>query len=254
MNIKLHIPKSLKKIAKEASMKHFLLSLVATTVSIILTFGTASFVDNRKKAAAKHEMVMMILHDFNQTIALAEEADTALRKASQLQLQLSQHPERFDSLRFSFMPALIIAQKEFFETTEKIFSSSIETFSTIGNVNFVSEVSSFYSTRRKYQQIVLQKLKEDAEERHMVQSLKTLLDVSFPSYVYTNWVFLESMKQTRDVCMKMMGVSEKEMKAFSQKRTQKGNDASYNSREQEMRDTWMKAEEQLEEARKKYLY
>ena len=216
-------------------MKHFLLSLVATTVSIILTFGTASFVDNRKKAAAKHEMVMMILHDFNQTIALAEEADTALRKASQL-------------------PALIIAQKEFFETTEKIFSSSIETFSTIGNVNFVSEVSSFYSTRRKYQQIVLQKLKEDAEERHMVQSLKTLLDVSFPSYVYTNWVFLESMKQTRDVCMKMMGVSEKEMKAFSQKRTQKGNDASYNSREQEMRDMWMKAEEQLEEARKNYLY
>ena len=88
----------------------------------------------------------------------------------------------------------------------------------------------------------------------MVQSLKTLLDVSFPSYVYTNWVFLESMKQTRDVCMKMMGVSEKEMKAFSQKRTQKGNDASYNSREQEMRDTWMKAEEQLEEARKNYLY
>lgn len=49
MNIKLHTPKSLKAGSGMSSLKQFLLSLLATTVSIALTFGTAAIVDNYKK-------------------------------------------------------------------------------------------------------------------------------------------------------------------------------------------------------------
>ena len=42
MNIKLHTPKSLKTGSGMASMKQFLLSIVATSISIALTFGTAA--------------------------------------------------------------------------------------------------------------------------------------------------------------------------------------------------------------------
>ncbi len=39
--------------------KQFLLTLLATTFSIILTFGTSAIIDRRHKSAAKKEMVMM---------------------------------------------------------------------------------------------------------------------------------------------------------------------------------------------------
>ena len=77
MNVKLHTPKTLKAGSGIATLKQFLLSLVATTISIVLTFGTAAIIDYNKKEADKREMVMAVLYDFNQTIALLEKADTS---------------------------------------------------------------------------------------------------------------------------------------------------------------------------------
>ena len=44
-----------------ASMKQFLLSIVATSLSIALTFGTAAIIDNKKKQSEKREIVMMVM-------------------------------------------------------------------------------------------------------------------------------------------------------------------------------------------------
>ena len=49
MNVKLHTPKSLKAGSGLSSLKQFVLSLVATTISIVLTFGTAAVIDHKKK-------------------------------------------------------------------------------------------------------------------------------------------------------------------------------------------------------------
>jgi hypothetical protein len=58
MNIKLHTPKSLKTGSGMATMKQFLLSLIATTVSIVLTFGTAAIIDNNKKKKGTRTVVL----------------------------------------------------------------------------------------------------------------------------------------------------------------------------------------------------
>ena len=55
MNIKLHTPKSLKNGSGMSSLKQFMLSLLATTVSIALTFGTAAVIDNLKKKEEERE-------------------------------------------------------------------------------------------------------------------------------------------------------------------------------------------------------
>ena len=55
MNIKLHTPKSLKMGSGMSSVKQFLLSLFATSVSIALTFGTAGYLDYKKKQSEKRE-------------------------------------------------------------------------------------------------------------------------------------------------------------------------------------------------------
>lgn len=129
----------------KAALKQFLLSLLATTISIVLTFGTNGFLEHRQKEAAKREMVMMIIYDFNKTIEQLQEAEVGFQQVSERQQLIALHPEYYDSLRMQFTAAVTAAQTDFSETIENIFSSNIETFNTLGNVNFVHEVSNFYS-------------------------------------------------------------------------------------------------------------
>ena len=56
MNIKLHTPKSLKTGSGMSTLKQLLMSIVATSISIILTFGTAYFVDKNKKLLCLHRL------------------------------------------------------------------------------------------------------------------------------------------------------------------------------------------------------
>ena len=223
MNVKLHTPKSMKMGSGMSSAKQFFLSLLATTISIVLTFGTAGIIDHHKKVSAKKEMVMMVLNDFDKTIDVVQKADTSLLEVRRLQQELATHPEQFDSLRFNIARGVGFVDEEFPETIENIFSTSIETFNTIGDVNFVNDVSSFYICRRKYKEKLLNELKKEMEEKSFVLSLKDLLSVSFPEYVYLNKAFLEDMKQYRDRCMKMMKVSEKDMSKFSKQQDKEVN-------------------------------
>ena len=200
-----------------SGIKQFLLTLLATTFSIILTFGTSAIIDRRHKEAAKKEMVMMIIYDFDKTIERAQEAESAIHQAKEVELEVARHPEYYDSLRFYIMPAVTVASEEFSETTENIFSSNIETFNTLGNVNFVHEVSSFYSQRRSYQQ-VLDELKKKVLESGYAQYIESFLDIGFPTYYYTSYSFLKSFQATRNRCMQMMKVSEEELKEFSNQR------------------------------------
>ena len=215
MNVKLHTPKSLSSGSGMSSAKQFLLSIIATSISIVITFGTAAIIDHHKKEAAKKEMVMMVISDFDKTIEILEKADTSLCECRRLQMELAIHPEYFDSLHYLFPPNLSFIGENFPETTEQIFSTSIETFNTIGNVNFVNEVSKFYIGRRKYKEVILDKLRDDIQEHPVVQSLESLMSVSFPDYVCENWAFLNDMKKTRDKCMQMMHLSEKDLIKFN---------------------------------------
>ncbi len=251
MNVKLHTPKTLKAGSGLTSMKQFLLSIVATSISIALTFGTAAVIDHHKKQQAKKEMVMLVINDFDKTIEIVEKADTAFREASRIEQELAMHPERFDLLRNEFLPAVAFIQESFPETIEKVFSTSIETFNTIGDVNFVNEVSSFYLTRERYKKDILDSFRGDVEGKGIFMSLKTLLEVNFPDYAYFNWVFLQEMKETRDKCMLMMNVSEKDMIKFSEQQTNYKVNPARDSLNHEMQKEFRKAESLLFEAQEK---
>lgn len=252
MNVKLHTPKTLKAGSGIATLKQFLLSLVATTISIVLTFGTAAIIDYNKKEADKREMVMAVLYDFNQTIALLEKADTSLQACSRYQQEIALRPESFDSLRSYFFGCATVAQTKFSETTEKIFSSNIETFNTIGNVNFINEVSEFYIQRQVYKELVVEKLANELKEIPFYRSERDLFEFDFPDYVLDNKLFLIMMKEIRDKCMKMMDVSEQEMEAFSQQRVTATSDSQEDSLVHTLYDELQAAEAVIEPARKRY--
>ena len=252
MNIKLHTPKSLQTGSGMTSIKQFLLALLATTISIVLTFGTAAIIENHKKKTAKKEMVMMVLNDFDKTIGIVESIDSGLCECRRLQKEIAIHPEQYDSLS----KYLIQEMKdwnivEFIETTERIFSTSIETFNTIGNVNFVNEVSDFYFCRRKYKEEVIDHLKENVTYKVISSSLKSLMSIEFPEYALMNSTFLSDMKAYRDRCMQMMNISQEDLAKFSEQHTSKKADADQTAIREKLMKDYLEHQEILNQAREK---
>lgn len=238
--------------SNSSAMKQFLLSLVATTVSIVLTFGTSAIIEHYQKEKAKKEMVMMIVYDFDKTIEQLQKTDNAFQQANQAQQEIALHPEYFDSLRYKIMPVISATSAEFSKTTENIFSSNIETFNTLGNVNFVHEVSSFYNSRRFYREIVVDQFKKDIKEKIVFQSLGDFFQISFPEYSFSSRQCLDDLKKTRNRCMQMMKISEEELKEFSNQRLMRENRSEEDdNKEQHMLEELFVEEEILQQAKEK---
>ena len=240
-------------IRSSATMKQFFLSLIATTISIILTFGTSAIIENRQKEKAKREMVLMIIYDFDKTIEQVQHADSLLQQASKAQQEVALHPECFDSQRPYFLSAIsIITDNRFAETTEKIFSSNIETFNTLGNVNFVHEVSAFYNSRRYYQENVLDEFEKEVVGTGIVESFESLFKVDFPIHYITNKECLVEMQKIRNRCMQMMKVDEEELKEFSRQRVvEEASEEDERMHEQAIQE-YIEAERIIGQAREKY--
>ena len=237
-----------------ATMKQFFLSLIATTISIILTFGTSAVIENRQKEKSKREMVLMIIYDFDKTIEQVQHADSLLQQASKAQQEVALHPECFNSQRPCFISAIsIITDNRFAETTEKIFSSNIETFNTLGNVNFVHEVSAFYNSRRYYQENVLDEFEKEVVGTGIVESLESLFKVDFPTHYIASKQYLVELQKIRNRCMKMMKVDEEELKEFSRQRVvvEKDSEEDERIRKQAIQE-YIEAERIIGQAREKY--
>ena len=80
-------------------MKQFLLSILATTVSIALTFGTAAIIDHNKKQKEKREIVMMVMYDMYNSLKSIEKADTIIRQSMEIQRQLAEDTTLFDKMK-----------------------------------------------------------------------------------------------------------------------------------------------------------
>ena len=159
--MKIHTPKSLKMGSGMATLKQFLLSLVATTISIVLTFGTAAWLDGKKKEEARREMVMMILYDLASSIERAEQCDSQLREGFKLQLAVAENPKLLSENPFLFVKTTPYVN--YTETVERIFSTNIETINTLGNVLFAENVSDIYRLRRQYKQDISDKYMAEFE-------------------------------------------------------------------------------------------
>ena len=67
-------------------LNRFLMSLAATTVSIVLTFGTTVILDRKKQKEEKREMVMMVMYDMYNSLKSIEKADSTILLAMDMLL------------------------------------------------------------------------------------------------------------------------------------------------------------------------
>ena len=218
MNIKLHTPKSLKMGSGMASLKQFLLSIVATSISIALTFGTAAILDYNKKQNEKREIVMMVMYDMYNSLQSTEKADSTIRQAMDMQLQIAEDTSKFETLRYIF--AKLTPKAEYTETTERIFSSSIETINTVGNVLFTENVAEFYQMRKFYKASVCDSITNEIIRCKPLSSLKNLLNFEYSFHAVVSSGILNVMKRKYAQCKQMMDISDEDIDAYRKQREQ----------------------------------
>lgn len=218
MNIKLHTPKSLKSGSGMASLKQFVLSIFATTVSIALTFGTAAIIDYNKKQKEKREIVMMVMYDMNNSLEQVERSDSMIREAMHLQLKLAQDTMTFDSLRPKL--GLQMQRMNYTETTERIFSSSIESINTVGNALFIENAANFYQLRNEYKEQVRDSMINEAIRRDIFSSAKVMVDFDFFIYAFISTYVLKEMRKLLAESQQMMDVSDEQLEAYRKQREQ----------------------------------
>lgn len=135
--------------------REILMTTIATTISIILTFGTAHFLEERQKKAEGKQMVMMVIHDIDN----AEETFRQMAKeeelsfmCAQLVLQNVDNLAKMNTDTISTVTRYIVSSENVLhyldDSNERIFLSSQDTWKTIDNAAFVDCVQDFYSWRR----------------------------------------------------------------------------------------------------------
>lgn len=216
MNIKLHTPKSLKASSGMGSLKQFLLSLFATSVSIALTFGTAAIIEYKSKQNAKREIVMMVMYDMYNSLESIENNDSVIVRAMDAQLKLAEDTTRFAELWDAFL--MSIPSVDFTETTERIFSSSIETINTVGNVLFTENVAKFYQNRKKYKTMVCDSLYNNLVKADPFTSAKSMIGFEYKNYAFASSGIRIDMRNIFKLCKEMMDVSDEELEAYLEER------------------------------------
>ena len=216
MKAKLRTPEALKNGNGQAVMKKLLLSIAATTLSIALTFGTAAIIENNKKQKEKREIVMMVMFDMYNSLKSVEKADSMIRQSMDIQLQIARDTTKYEQMKFQL--AFLMPAIKFTETTEHIFSSSIETINTVGNVVFTENVAEFYLTRKHYKVMVCDSMFNEISRDLPLTNLKGCLAFPFFDYALLSSSFMMNMQHLYTLCKQMMNVTDEEIDVYKKER------------------------------------
>ena len=138
--------------------KGFLTSLLGTTISILLTFGTSALIDSKMKADVQRQTAMMVIHDIDVCVAQMEKrADNEEKRNNAVQYIL-EHQDQIASLPADTlelaMEMLVDYDGDpsvFDNAKENIFKSSQDIWSNLDNMAFIDNMERFYRERREFE-------------------------------------------------------------------------------------------------------
>lgn len=144
-----------KKLFAGSWKKELLMSFFGTTLSIVFTFGTASYLERKQQRADGRQTAMMVIHDMENTAwifeyyAQREETNYAM---AQYVLEHMDCINRISQDTLSRVLNYIVRHNEnaftFDDSSEKIFHSSQDVWKNINNANFIDNVQQFFYKRR----------------------------------------------------------------------------------------------------------
>lgn len=198
------------------NLRDFLMSLAATTVSIVLTFGTTAIIDRKKQREEKREMALMIMFDMRESLDNIRQIDSDLKDLFDIQVDVLAHPGKLEKSYYDMATKVPFAS--YTTTTENIFRSSIETIQTLGSILFIQTVSSFYDIRSQYKVQIVDSFQADADTA--LTRYESLRDLRVSNYIFQSEAYLKSLNRGYEQCKMLMKISEKDLDAFSRQQKQ----------------------------------
>ena len=155
MNAKFKIPKFGRNLTSGSIVKELLLTTLATTISIVLTFGTASLVEQRQANRARRLLAMTIINDIDKSINVAKLRLDAEERGHDVSSYLMDHIDSLEAISddslFIFLGYVtntsFTQEMEFEMTDENIFNSSQDSWRTLNDRQFLNNVREFYNGR-----------------------------------------------------------------------------------------------------------
>ncbi|MBQ7686677.1 MAG: hypothetical protein IJT28_05550 [Bacteroidaceae bacterium] len=143
-----------KKVKKSSTVKELFFTFIATTFSIILTFGTSRYFEYREKRASGRQTAIHVILDMEENIRQLDElADNEEEQFNLLHYVLG-HIEEIDSLSADTLEEAYFYlvhdnDIKFDDSREKIFHSSQDSWKHINNPKFIDLVQTFYYNRHQ---------------------------------------------------------------------------------------------------------
>lgn len=256
MKEKIRKSKLWQKMKAAGIAKSLLLSVMGTTISIILTFGTSRYFDHRKKLANGRQLAIMAIHDIDNTVKVFEEyADNEYQLSLQAQY-LQEHLDSLENIGFDTLSAVfdyLLADNFIGEgyilddANEKVFLSSQDAWKNIDNATFIDRVQTFYNERHEFYNYLNTSLEwhKPLEESEFIQRKINTPDYGFDIVGYLKellrrddigyYIAYSSLRQqlftstsqkwrnVSDECQFLMGISDREMEEYIKSRERKGN-------------------------------
>ena len=255
MKEKIRKSKIWQKMKAAGIAKSLLLSVMGTTISIILTFGTSRYFDHRKKLANGRQLAIMAIHDIDNTVKVFEEyADNEYQLSLKAQY-LQEHLDSLENIGFDTLSAVfdyLLADNFIGEgyilddANEKVFLSSQDAWKNIDNATFIDKVQTFYNERHEFYNYLNTSLewRQPLEEREFIQRKINTPDYGFDIVGYLKellrrddvgyYIAYSSLRQqlfnstaqkwhnVSDECKFLMGISDREMEEYIKSRERGG--------------------------------
>ena len=206
MNIKSKMPKFGHKLNGSGMVRELLMTILGTTISIVLTFGTAHFLELRQADKARRQTAMMLIHDIDESIATLESmAENEEEQKAAIQYVID-HLDQIESLPSNTiytavtMLGVYFSDGDYFDDSkEKVFNSSQETWKNLDDVSFVDNMEEFYVSRNYLEAVLIRspqwKYPMSQEEFHEL-AVKIGGNIQSPLKVYAD-VLKEKLKDPK---------------------------------------------------------
>jgi hypothetical protein len=266
MNVKFKMPKFGNNLTGKGWWKELALTFIATTISIVLTFGTAQYFEHKQKVANGRLMAMMVIHDMDNTVETLTKLGSEEVKMAEMAQYLMANQDRLESILADTLENVLSGfvaddssplQYRLDESTEKVFLSSQDSWKNIDNATFIDEVQRFYVARHAlYDHINSSSRwrKPVSEDEYNAELMKDMVinapmllrkyfsmpNVNFYLSLATSRqqelnLSADRFKQISDRCKFSMGITDEELEAYIESRERTGK----NVKEHELLGPWI---------------
>lgn len=239
MNIKFKMPKFQRHLTNKAMWKELLLTFLGTTISIVLTFGTAHLLDVRQRVKDRKMSALMVTGNVERFARVLDDLADELMQRDTISawllglpldsLETVPHHQLLDAVN----AVISMPQLSHDRTAENIFSNSIETWKNMGNFNFIDCVGQSFAEinecEKSYNDFITGTAKHvDWIKRHSNElpgdnlCMKCMLNNEFRDNIgeIHGWIcylrFLAaSFRYSNSKSMAMIGIKEDEVMQFA---------------------------------------